>query len=133
MDHVIRSTRRAMTLAVAAALCAATAGAAGPARPERERGKVVFANCAACHSLQAGEHLLGPSLHAIVGRKAGSAAGFRYSGAVLRSGVIWTQASLDQYLEDPQKYVAGNRMAFSGIQDAADRQSLIDYLQENSR
>lgn len=130
MDHITRCARRWLALAVAGALCA---GAAAAASPDRERGKAVFANCAACHSLQPGDHLLGPSLHDIVGRKAGSTPGFRYSGAVLRSGVTWTPATLDKYLEDPQKYVAGNRMSFSGIPDAADRKVLIDYLQDTSR
>ncbi|MGH7292912.1 MAG: c-type cytochrome, partial [Myxococcota bacterium] len=46
-------------------------------------GARVFAACAACHSLAPGRHRTGPSLAGVLGRKAGTAEGFRrYSPAL---------------------------------------------------
>jgi len=93
------------------------------------RGAQLFRQCAACHSTQAGEHMTGPSLAKVYGHRAGSAEGFaRYSDALLRSGATWNEATLDRWLANPEKFVPGNSMTFSGIREPADRQDLIAYL-----
>jgi hypothetical protein len=56
-----------------------------------------------------------------MGRKAGSLEDYRYSAAMKRSGVTWTPATLDTFIADPQGFIKGNRMAFAGITDPADR------------
>ena len=90
-------------------------------------GKAVFAQCTACHSID-GSNGVGPSLQGVVGRKAGSLAGFRFSRAMKASTLTWDAASLDAYIADPQKALPGNVMPFSGIPDAKQRADLIAYL-----
>src|SRR5687768_6022017 len=65
-------------------------------------GAKVFQQCVACHSVKPGEHLTGPSLADIWGRKAGTATGFRrYSDALERSGMVWDGKTLDRWLANP--------------------------------
>jgi cytochrome c len=93
------------------------------------RGARVFQQCAACHSVQAGRHLTGPSLRHVWGRKAGTAEGFlRYSNAVKQSGVVWDEETLQRWLADPQSFIPGNTMPFSGLRDARERSDVIAYL-----
>jgi len=93
-----------------------------------ENGKKVFEQCAACHSLDGTGDYDGPSLKRIVGRKAGSLEDYRYSAAMKRSDVTWDATTLDKYVADPQAFIPGNRMAFAGIGDKAERDDLIAYL-----
>ena len=99
---------------------------AAPADPEK--GKAVFEQCAACHSLGDQGDYDGPTLKGVIGRKAGSLEDYRYSAAMKRSGVTWDAASLDTYITDPQAFIPGNRMAFAGIADKSQRDDLIAYL-----
>ena len=45
-----------------------------------------------------------------------------------RSDVTWDSTTLDKYVTDPQIFIPGNRMAFAGISDKAQRDDLIAYL-----
>ena len=98
-----------------------------------ELGKKTFESCAACHSLAAGENGVGPSLHNVVGRAAGTEAGFRYSGPMKRSGITWDEKNLTDFLRAPQEKVPGNRMPFSGIQDEAALKAVVKYLETASK
>ena len=93
-----------------------------------EKGKAVFEQCAACHSLGDPGDYDGPTLNGVIGRKAGSLEDYRYSAAMKRSDVTWDATSLDKYVTDPQAFIPGNRMAFAGISDKAQRDDLIAYL-----
>ena len=93
-----------------------------------ERGKAVFEQCAACHSLDGTGDYDGPTLKGVIGRKAGSLEDYRYSAAMKRSDVVWDAATLDQYVADPQAFIPGNRMAFAGINDKTQRDDLIAFL-----
>jgi cytochrome c len=93
-----------------------------------ERGKAVFEQCAACHSLDGAGDYDGPTLKGVIGRKAGSLEDYRYSAAMKRSDVVWDAATLDQYVADPQAFIPGNRMAFAGINDKTQRDDLIAFL-----
>lgn len=93
------------------------------------RGAVAFRQCAACHSLEPSLHLTGPSLARILGRRAGTAEGFpRYSDALKKSGVVWNERALHEFLKNPQGSIPGNLMPFPGIQDEKRRADLIAYL-----
>jgi cytochrome c len=92
-------------------------------------GKIVFAQCRTCHVTDAGVNKTGPSLNGIIGRKAGSVAGFTYSAANSGSGITWTKEKLFQYLEKPQRVVPQTKMIFAGIPDAQKRADLIAYLE----
>jgi cytochrome c len=93
-----------------------------------EKGKAVFEQCAACHSLGEPGDFDGPSLKGVIGRKAGSLEDYRYSAAMKRSDVTWDAGTLDKYVTDPQAFIPGNRMAFGGIADKQQRDDLIAYL-----
>ena len=90
-------------------------------------GKDVFAQCTACHSTD-GNNGVGPSLKGIVGRKAGSEPGFRYSRAMKNNAQVWDAKSLDAYIANPQVAVPGNVMPYSGLPDAKQRADLVAYL-----
>lgn len=111
-----------------------TLAGGGPTPPpppgDARRGAEAFRACAACHSVEPGVHLTGPSLARIWGRPAGTVEGFgRYSEALRRSGVVWTAATLDRWLEDPAALVPGNTMIFPGVKDPRERADLVAYLQ----
>src|SRR6476659_6074870 len=93
-----------------------------------EKGKAVFEQCAACHSLDGSGDYDGPTLKGVIGRKAGSLEEYRYSAAMKRSDVTWDAVALDKYVTDPQLFIPGNRMAFAGIGDKTQRDDLIAYL-----
>jgi cytochrome c len=95
------------------------------------KGKTAFITCQTCHAVEAGVNKIGPSLHGIVGRTAGSIAGYTYSAANKNSGITWTPEKLFQYLEKPQRVVPGTKMAFPGIPDPQKRADVIAYLQTN--
>ncbi len=93
------------------------------------RGAEAFRACSACHSLQPGRQLTGPSLHGIWQRKAGTVDGFgRYSDAMRRARLTWDEPTLDAWLKDSQALIPGNEMTFPGIAAEADRRDLIAFL-----
>jgi len=115
-----------------AALALVSAGVPGTAfaQGDAAKGEMKFEDCATCHSLKAGENGVGPSLNGVIGRKAAELADFRYSPAMRRSGIVWNAKALDDFLADPQKIVAGNRMPYAGMPEGRDRADLIAYLQK---
>ena len=118
--------------AICIALAAASAFSATIARADggdSRRGAQLFMVCAACHSLEPGRNLTGPSLAGVFGRKAGTLASFlRYSPALKRSNITWDEGTLDAWLRDPQAMVRRNYMSFRGLPDAKSRADLIAYL-----
>jgi nitrite reductase (NO-forming) len=117
-----------MVQAPAANTPAATPAAASGADDPSKAGRLVFRKCSACHSLEAGKNSLGPSLADIVGKKAGTVAGYNYSSAIRNSNLTWDAATLDAYLTDPQKVVPGNKMPFPGLKTENERRAIIAYL-----
>ena len=104
-------------------------GKSAVAASDAKRGAQLFQQCMACHSVQPGEHLTGPSLANVAGHKAGTAQGFqRYSDALKRSGVTWDDATLDKWLASPEQLIPGNSMTFPGLRNPKDRQDVIAYL-----
>jgi cytochrome c len=94
-----------------------------------EAGRRVFAQCRSCHVIQAGApHRVGPNLHGVFGREIGTAEGFTYSQAVQDADFVWDADHLDHWLQNPQTFLPGNRMAFAGVRDESQRRDLIAYL-----
>jgi cytochrome c len=95
------------------------------------RGQRVFGACAACHSLQPGQNMTGPSLAGVWNRKAGSLTSFtRYSAALQSSNIVWNDKTLDEWITDPQHLVPGNQMTFHGVKDPRQRADLLAYLKQ---
>jgi nitrite reductase (NO-forming) len=105
----------------------AVADAASP-EGDAVAGRQVFKKCQACHSLEPGKTILGPSLAGIVGRKSGAEPNFNYSPALKQAALTWNAVTLDGYLMDPQKIVPGNRMPFPGLKTDRDRKDVIAFL-----
>ena len=104
----------------------ATAAVATPLSAQvPTKGVQVFQRCAACHTDRPGA--MGPTLHGIVGRPAGSVPGFHYSSAMQHSGLTWTPKTLRRYLTSPQGTVPGNRMPMAPL-SPADADAVIPYL-----
>ncbi len=110
------------------ALSVATLSAPAMAAGDAAKGAVVFNQCKVCHVTDKGVNRVGPSLHGVVGRKAGTVAGYTYSKANKESGLMWTPAKLDEYLAAPQKVVKGTKMAFAGLKKPEDRANVIAFL-----
>ena len=98
------------------------------AAPDAVHGQELFAQrCNACHALD--KNMTGPMLGDVVGRAAGSAAGYNYSPALRSAGLTWSVDKLDQWLADPKKMVPGVRMPVR-VLDAPSRHDIIAYLQK---
>lgn len=98
------------------------------------RGQHDFRACAACHSLEPGRNMTGPTLTDLWGRKAGGLASFdRYSDALKTSGIVWGDKTLDQWLTDPQRMVPENAMPFDGIKDPGVRADLLAFLKDATK
>ena len=94
-----------------------------------KRGEKVFLQCRACHSLeQDGRHKVGPNLWGFFGQVAGHKEGFKYSKVLKESGIVWTEETLSEWLEQPRRFLPGNRMSFAGVRKAEDQLALIEYL-----
>lgn len=104
------------------------------AAADLKKGKTLFLQCRACHSLnpESEPGKIGPTLYGVVGRPAGSVAGFDYSEAVLNSGKTWTPAEIDHWLAKPSEYLPGNKMVFIGLKNPQDRANVIAYIQQES-
>jgi cytochrome c len=94
-----------------------------------EAGRRVFAQCRSCHTIDEGAgNRVGPNLHGVFGREIGSAEGFSYSQPVQEADFVWDADHLDHWLQNPQTFLPGNRMAFAGVRDETQRRDLIAYL-----
>lgn len=88
-----------------------------------------FSRCAVCHVDKKGQKPgFGPNLYGVVGTKAGAAAGYIFSPAMKKSGIIWNRQTLDAFLLSPQTEIKGTKMAFNGVKNAKERQEIVEYL-----
>jgi cytochrome c len=109
-------------------------------------GEAAFSQCATCHHIEdaAGTTLAGranvrtgPNLYGVVGRQAGSVEGFRYRPDIVaagEAGLVWDQASLTAYLQDPGGFLsetlgknARSGMAYQ-VRDPAEAANLAAFL-----
>ncbi len=92
-------------------------------------GEKQFNKCRACHTITPdGMNLTGPHLFGVFGRQAGTSAGYPYSDAMRKHGVVWDYAALDTFIKAPQATVKGTKMGYPGVQNDTDRHNLIAYI-----
>lgn len=93
-----------------------------------ESGKQLFEKrCSGCHALDRDKE--GPRLRGVYGRVAASVDSFQYSEALKKSGITWTDETLEQWLTDTEKLVPGNDMTFH-VEKGAERTDIIAYLKQ---
>lgn len=119
--HPLRSAVLAIALGMTSLL--AQAGA-----PDAAHGKQVYARCLACHAMAWDR--VGPRHCGLIGRRAGTVAGFDYSPAMKKSGLVWDEKTLNLFIKKPLKLVPGSSMTYDGVPDATDRTDLIAYLKK---
>lgn len=114
-------------------LSAALAAFASPAMADGdpEEGAKVFRKCKACHTLEEGKNRVGPSLHGVIGREAGAVEGYKYSSAMMESGLTWDEETLAKYLEKPRDVVPKTKMSFPGLRKEEDIEDVIAYIKAN--
>ena len=118
---------RRIVMSVATAVCLVNAASG----QDPAEGEKVFATCKACHQIGEGaKNAIGPELNGVIGRKAGSVAGYSYSDANKNSGITWDESNLAEYLKDPKVKVPGTKMIFAGIKDEKKVQDLIAFLKQ---
>src|SRR5256886_8082337 len=106
-----------------------------PAMPEEgantELGQLTFNNaCRTCHTTKEGDNRLGPNLHNIIGRKAGSLPNYGYSSAMKGADFVWDKEVLDRFIAKPDEVVPGNNMRpYGGLTSAEDRAKVIVFLE----
>jgi len=123
-----------MQAAYAAALSVALMMIAAPVMAEGNpaRGERLFnQQCKACHTIEAGgASTTGPNLQGLFGRKAGSAAGYQSSDAMVKSGIVWDDKTLAEYLKDPKGRVPGTKMVYVGLKQDAQQEDMVAYLKK---
>jgi cytochrome c len=122
-----------MNATLAGAVTVALVLAAGSVLAEgnETRGERLFnQQCKACHTLEKGGHnLVGPNLHGLFGRKAGSA-DYQYSDAMKSSGITWDEKTLAEYLKDPQAKVPNTKMTYIGLRQEQQLEDMIAFLKK---
>lgn len=117
-------------LAVVPLIFSAAAALAAMPPGDAAKGAALFnSNCAACHSAdKGGGDRQGPNLYGVVGRKAGSEAGFAYSDGFAKAGFAWDAPHLDAWLTKPTAVIPGSYMMYNQP-DPQVRADIIAYLQ----
>ena len=95
-----------------------------------EAGLLAFNNsCRTCHVVREGDNRLGPNLHKVIGRKAGSLPGYNYSGAMKEADFVWDEEKLERFIANPDEVVAGNNMKpYGGLASKDERAKIIAFL-----
>lgn len=119
-------------------------GSAGPTEPRvspgpqlvlianPQKGVAVFQHrCSTCHSVQeGGPSKIGPPLHGLFGRQAGTVQGYNYSADLRASRIVWNAQTLDAYLADPHRGIPGAKMPYQGLSSKTARDDLISFLEQ---
>ena len=123
---------RRMMLTALGAMATAIPGLALAQSGDAAAGQRVFNQCRACHTAdQGGRNGVGPNLFGIVGRRAASIEGFRYSANMRElgtSGLVWTEERLRAYVANPKAVAPRGSMSFPGLRNETQINDLMAYL-----
>jgi len=112
-----------------ALILAASAGLAQQTASDGAPQQAFNNSCRTCHTVKEGDNRLGPNLHKIIGRKAGSLSDYAYSSAMKDAGFVWDQDKLARFIANPDEVVSGNRMKpYTGL-SGEEAGKVIAYLQ----
>ena len=115
-------------LTAAIALASSSAFADGDAK----KGKKVFKKCKSCHSMEVDKHKIGPSLAGIIGRKAGTANGFKKYKALKGADFSWDEENISEFVQNQKKFLKSKgqstKIAMRVKIKAKDVNDLIAYL-----
>jgi len=107
--------------------------AKSPVAAEGDAGQQAFNNaCRTCHIMREGDNRLGPNLHKVVGRKAGSLPDYPFSSAMKEAGFVWDEEKLDRFMANPDEVVPGNGMKpYGGVASSEERKKIIAFLAQS--
>ncbi len=141
-----------MKVPVTTAMCAAflfvgvgAAHAQDAAHGDATKGKSVFNQCMACHALD--HAVVGPPLGGVIGRPAGSVAGYSYSPlmkAAGEAGLVWNEQDVIDYLPNPtlylKNYIAAKSKTATGsskmvymLANETQRKNVVAYLETTKK
>jgi cytochrome c len=119
-----------MRVLVIAAAALSVSSAAASAQ-DVAAGETSFKKCQACHDIGPdAKNKVGPVLNGLDGRKSGTAADYSYSDANKNAGIVWSEATFKEYIEDPRAKVPGTKMFFPGIKNEKEIGDLWSYLKQ---
>jgi cytochrome c len=94
-------------------------------------GERSFSKCKPCHQIGPDAiNSVGPVLNGVIGRKAGTYENYSYSSANKNSGIVWDEATFDEYIKNPRAKIPGTKMAFAGINNKKEIDNLFAYLKQ---
>ena len=109
----------------------AVAGAGEVRAQDAAAGEKVFGVCKACHQIgETAKNNVGPQLNGMIGRKAGTVAGYSYTAANKNSGITWDEATFREYIKDPKAKIPGTKMIYAGLKDEQRTNDLIAFLKQ---
>ncbi len=110
------------------------ASISGARAQDAAAGEKVFAMCKACHQIgENAKNSVGPVLNGMIGRPAGTYAGYSYSAANKDSGITWDEATFREYIKDPKAKIPGTKMTYAGLKDEQKVNDLLAYLKQFGR
>jgi cytochrome c len=118
---IVKSLSLYLMVFAAGTCCADVPGVADP-----KRGELLFQTCSACHTVLGDG--VGPSLYGIFGKRAGTQDSFKYSKAMMDSGLTWDEPTLRAFVRSPQSVVKGTIMTFPGYASSADVDNVVAYI-----
>lgn len=88
--------------------------AAAPPTARAADGVELFKkNCQTCHSIEkGGPSRQGPSLYGVIGRKAGTVEGFKYSDGLKAAAWVWTPEKMDEWITFSKKMIRDTSMNY---------------------